>query len=384
MPREPEQSAGVFALIGPPSDSNHLYAAIDYYRGTKGLPPKRFSSHATLLKFLEWLPPFPGRIFEKLVTPAGVSVSGMHIWCPIMPEMVATMGQGDSFRKHVRNRVEEACRVAADRGATIISLGGFSSIAVVGHEEEISARIGVPVTSGNTFTASLTIAGIEGAVRATGRSFKDATVAMLGATGDIGQGVSRWLGRKVKRLIITARDKPRLEAFAKELRTRSEAEILSATDNHWAAQQADIVVAAAISTQPIISSDDVRPGTIICDVGYPKNVSIEMSDRSDVLTFLGGLSLPPWPFDFGYSSNLPSADVLYGCMSEAVVLACSGRSEVFSHGRGNITAESMDEIWKMARTHGFDVSPFFSARRLLKPEDLEPVLQAAQMKRSVL
>ena len=274
--------------------------------------------------------------------------------------------------------------MAAELGATIISLGGFSSIAVVGHEEEISARIGVPVTSGNTFTARLTIAGIEGAVAATGQTLDGATVAMLGATGDIGQGVSRWLGEKVERLIITARDTTRLEAFAEELRIRAKAEVVPVTDNHWAAQQADVVVAAAISTQPIIASDDVRPGTIVCDVGYPKNVSIEMSDRSDVLTFLGGLSLPPWPFEFGYSSNLPSADVLYGCMSEAVVLACSGRSEVFSHGRGNITTESMDEIWMLAQSHGFDVSPFFSARRLLHPEDLELVMRAAREYRSAL
>jgi fatty aldehyde-generating acyl-ACP reductase len=289
---------------------------------------------------------------------------------------VATMGEGSEFRRHLQERVIQACTVAGREGATIAALGAFSSIVVVGMEDVVAERSGIAVTSGNTFTARLTIAGVERAAELIGVSLPDARVAMLGASGDIGRGVCRWLAQEVGHLTMAARNLPRLEAFAEELRVGARATVEVSPDNREAVREADIVIGAAISPTPIIQAEDVQPGAIVCDVGYPKNISVEMDKRPDVFSFLGGMSRPPFVLDFGYNVNLPSFDVLYGCLSEAIVLALEGRAEIFSAGRGNILPEKMDEIWELAQKHGFDVAPFHSGSRALDADDVARVRSA--------
>jgi predicted amino acid dehydrogenase len=125
-----------------------------------------------------------------------------------------------------------------------------------------------------------------------------------------------------------------------------------------------------------VQAGEVKPGAVVCDVGYPKNVAAEMEGRRDVLAFGGGYAGLPVPLHFGYDIGLPCDEVLYGCFSESIVLALEGRNENFSTGRGGITAEKMEEIGAAALRHGFDVAPFYAGKRRLTDEDVEQVKEA--------
>ena len=373
MPLIASKKPGRFAIVGPPSDAKHLYSVIDWYRHGQ---PKRFSNRLTLLKLLEWLPPFKGAEFPELVSNAGVRVSGLHVWCPIMPEMVTTMDSNEHFKLHVKRRVFEACRVAGEEGATIVALGAFSSIAVVGSEERITTECGVGVTSGNAYTAALTLAGVKRAADAVGLDLEASSVAILGASGDIGRAVSRALAGTVRRLTLTARNLDRLHAFARELDGGWRTAICATGDNSLAAVQADIIIGTAISPQPLIGSDDVSPGTIVCDVGFPKNMTGQLEQRPDVFTFCGGLARPPFLLNFGYETNLPAKDVLYGCLSEAIILSLEGSNQNFSTGRGGITESDMQDITEAGRKHGFELAPFMAGHRLVGPDQIARVSEA--------
>ena len=359
-----------FAIVGPPSDLAHLHKVITYYRDGK---PKHFGSSKTLLSLLEWMPPYAGAKWPSLTSTAGVEVSGVHIWCPIMPEMAQTMKSQEEFKAHIKRRVLEACCMAADHGAQVVALGAFCSIAVVGMEEEISREAGVAVTSGNTLTAWLTVAGVEEAARRLELDLGTARVAMLGASGDIGRGVCRDLVGRVAHMTLTARNIPRLQRFADSLVSDCATPIEVTADNAAAVGDADIVIGAAISPTPLIHAEDLMPGAIVCDVGYPKNITAEAERRDDVLAFCGGLAAPPFEVDFGYDVNLPTTHELYGCLSEAIVLALEGRAENFSTGRGGITRTSMQEIGNAALYHGFDLAPFYAGYRRVTNEDIQRV-----------
>jgi predicted amino acid dehydrogenase len=367
---------GRFAMIGPPSDVEHLYAILDWYRKRS----KRFSSTTTLLKLLEWLPPFKSAEFDHLVSACGRETSGFLVVCPVLSEMVSSMEGESAFREHLLKRIYESCRMAAENGGRIAALGAFTSIAMIGREELLSTETGIAVTSGNSLTSWLTVRGIERAASSVGIELSEARVAVVGASGDIGRGVCQWLSRRVAGLTLSARRLGPLEEFATQLRREGTAVVGVTSDNGEAVSAADIVVTVAISTVPVIRGDDVRPGTVVCDVGYPKNVGEELESREDVLAFSGGYAKLPFALDFGHEMKLPAQDILYGCLSEAIVLSLDGRYECFSKGRGEITQEKMEEIGNAALRHGLDVAPFYVGRRLVSREAIERVAEARRVR----
>jgi predicted amino acid dehydrogenase len=52
--------------------------------------------------------------------------------------------------------------------------------------------------------------------------------------------------------------------------------------------------------------------------------------------------------------------VVHGCMLEGGVLAMAGRFEAFSTGRGRITPDRVEEMWKLAGTCGVSLAPLFN------------------------
>jgi len=365
-------------LIGPPADVEHLYSIIEWYRNTQH---KRFSSLHTLLKLTEWLPPFKTVDFPGIRSVTGTTVDGIMIFCPIMVEMVAAMRDEGSFKEHSQRRVLEACMLASKEGGSIVALGAFTSIAVVGAEDAISDRAGIAVTSGNTLTAWLTVQGIANAAQDMDLDLAEARVAVIGASGDIGRGVCAYLADKVAEVTLTARRLPQLQEFAAQLRPQARGKVNTTGDNHAAARDADIIVTTAISSAPIIGTKDVKAGAIVCDVGYPKNISAQLEEREDVLAFSGGLAKTPFTLDFGWDPKLPANDVLYGCFSEAIVLSMEGIASNYSKGRGDISMEKMQEIGRAAKRHGFVPALYYAGRSKLKPERVD---SAREFRRAAL
>jgi len=356
-----------FCLIGHPFSIDHLYRYLKYRKPNLKKPRREL-----LLKLFEWTPPFNERQVE--ITSPHNTVYGNIIVCPLLPEMVQHNNQSH-FRSLCIEKVIAALKLAADQGARISGLGGFTSIADGDQGKLVASKVpGIAVTSGNTLTAMAAVDGVIFASKMLGLKLSESTVAVIGASGDIGTACCRFLVKRVRRLVLTSRLSFNLLKIANELKQYKKAEIIVEKENKKAVSQANIVITAASSVAPIFHQRDFKPGTIVCDVGYPKNIFIDYRiEKSDIFLFSGGLLRSPVPVIMPYDVGLPNPNVLYGCWCEAIVLALERRYESFSLGRGLITPERMQLIWELAKKHGFRRAPFFFGEEIWTEEQIDRI-----------
>ena len=223
----------------------------------------------------------------------------------------------------------------------------------------------------------MTIDGVEEAAKLMERDLNQATLTIIGGTGDIGSACARVFSSRVKKLIITGRTKENLRCLKAELSKKGTAKIIETTDNKSAVKAADIVIASASASASIIHIEWFKPGAIVCDVGYPKNVSYGFNSRQDIFVFSGGLAKSPTPLNFPIDVGLPSPETLYGCFAEAIILALEKRYEQFSLGRGNITEQKIEEIRQLGQKHGFETADFFWGHDRIDEARIEKIKKAS-------
>ena len=354
-----------FAVIGHPYNLQHLIRYFKYFKPDFELPSQEF-----LMKVFELAPAYRAQTLEHFKSITGREVHGYFIMCPIIP--VALILSPD----RVIEKVIQACKVAEQLGAGIATLGGVTSIAGEQFGRMLTTQVHVPITTGNTFTVAMVIEGIEKAARLMGLDLAKAHVTVIGGTGDIGSACARILAERVEEITITSRSEKNLSEAERVLSYYGKAQIRTNRDNNEAVKNADVVIAAASSTSSIVDIQCIKPGAIVCDVGYPKNISYTTCDRSDILIFSGGTCSLPSEFDTGFDIGLPSSKVLYGCFAEAILLELEERYENFSWGKGNITPDRVTLIRDIGKKHGFEVAPFFWGNKLVPDSEIENILKA--------
>ena len=128
--------------------------------------------------------------------------------------------------------------------------------------------------------------------------------------------------------------------------------------------EADVVICAASLTSPSLLLGRIAPDAIVCDAGYPKNLSPRQMAHAKVFfgglgQITGGLRFRP---DFqGILNRHPFPDVVHGCLLEGMALALEQRFEPFSQGRGFITPERVTEIETISARHGIFLAPLYNA-----------------------
>jgi predicted amino acid dehydrogenase/ribosome-associated toxin RatA of RatAB toxin-antitoxin module len=361
-----EKIAG-FGIIGHPYNFHHLEKCFQVFNPDVKVPSREFLSQLFSLS-----PAFKMYDILDFKSRTSQTVNGCFVVATFIPDMI----EKDVWA--VFSKVVKACKIAEKHGVGIVTLGGFTSIVAERIGQEIIHEVDVPVTTGNTFTAAMVIDGVLKAAELLNIDVREAKIAIVGGTGDIGSACARVLSEKARQLTITGRTKANLKMISAELARKRRAKIIAATDNFRAVKDADIIIAAASASSAILDIDWFKPGAVICDVGYPKNISYQDTPRQDILIFSGGLSSSPtslsYPID--YSLGLPSKDTIYGCFAEGIILALEKRYENFSFGRGNITSEKIDEIRDLGKRHGFEVSDFYWGDRLVDSWGLEKIKDA--------
>jgi len=101
--------------------------------------------------------------------------------------------------------------------------------------------------------------------------------------------------------------------------------------------------------------------------------------RKDIFVFSGGLCSTPSPFSLGFDIGLPTANILYGCFAEAIILSLEGRYESFSRGKMKISLEQIQWMEQAAAKHGFSMAPFFWGDRLMTEETVKNVLNRTKV-----
>jgi predicted amino acid dehydrogenase len=261
-------------------------------------------------------------------------------------------------------RVRGAAAYAIHAGAKIVSLGGFSSILIEGNFDQLPERRDTAFTTGNTLTVAFIVQGIEKMCALQGRDLQRSTLLIVGATGDVGSGCARCLGPGVRRVQLYARNVERLRRLAAELQADG-VQVEIATDLQQFSAEADIVICAASLASSSLLLGRIAPDAIVCDAGYPKNLS-PTAEMLGAKVFFGGLGQVAGGLSFapdfrGVLNRHPFPDVVHGCLLEGMALALEGRFEPFSHGRGFITPERVEEMETIAARHGIYLAPLYNA-----------------------
>jgi predicted amino acid dehydrogenase len=143
---------------------------------------------------------------------------------------------------------------------------------------------------------------------------------------------------------------------------------------------ADLILTVTSATTSIIEPEHLKPGTVVCDVARPRDVSIRVAKvRDDVLVIEGGMVEVPGPVDFHFNFGFPPGKS-YACMAETMVLALEGRFQDYSVGK-HISLDQVNEIGGLAAKHGFRLSGFRSFERAVTDEHIERVRERAQAQR---
>jgi len=343
-----------FALIG---HQESWRSAADVLAVLRGAERARLPDEE-IREIFPWIPPRAVCNVE-IASATGAKARGLYIDCFIPPDRLDC----DYLHDNV-GRVRAAAACAINRGARIVSLGGFSSILIEGNFDQLPERSGTVFTTGNTLTVAFIVQGIRKMCALDGREISKSTLLIIGATGDVGSGCARCLTPFVKRVMLCARNAERLRTLAAELEADgSEVEIATRLDQLPFA--ADIVICAASLASPSLRLGRIAPEAIICDAGYPKNLN-PRGDMTDARVFFGGLGQIAGGLSFmpdfkGVLNRHPFLDVAHGCLLEGMALALARRFEPFSQGRGLITRERVEEIEAVAALHGIHLAPFFNA-----------------------
>ncbi len=344
-----------FALIG---HQESWRSAADVLAVLRGVERARLPDEE-IREIFPWIPPRAVCNVE-VASATGAKARGLYIDCFIPPDRLDCEYVHDNL-----GRVRAAAACAINRGARIVSLGGFSSILIEGNFDHLPDRNDTIFTTGNTLTVAFIVQSIRKMCALEGREICRSTLLIVGATGDVGSGCARCLAPFVKRVTLCARNAERLRTLAAELEGYG-TKVEIATHLEHVPFEADIVICAASLASASLSLGRIAPEAIVCDAGYPKNLNARgKMDGARVFfgglgQISGGLSFMP---DFkGVLNRHPFPDVAHGCLLEGMVLALARRFEPFSQGRGFITRDRVEEIETLAALHGVHLAPLYNAQ----------------------
>ncbi|MGI0487574.1 long-chain acyl-[acyl-carrier-protein] reductase [Pantanalinema rosaneae CENA516] len=289
----------------------------------------------------------------RVTSITGQTIEGKYVESCFLPEMLAARRIKAATRK-----VINAMAHAQKHGINITALGGFSSIIFENFNlEQITQVRNVLLdfqrfTTGNTHTAYIICRQVEQAAAQLDIDLSKATVAVCGATGDIGSAVCRWLNVRtdVEDLLLIARNRERLQDLQAEL---GRGKIM---DLQEALPQADIVVWVASMPKGVeIDPAVLKPTCLLIDGGYPKNLGTKIQ-RDGVVVLNGGIVEHSLDIDWKIMSivnmDVPARQ-LFACFAESMLLEFEKWHTNFSWGRNRITVEKMDQIGQVSVKHGF-------------------------------
>ncbi|MDP9152065.1 MAG: aminotransferase class III-fold pyridoxal phosphate-dependent enzyme, partial [Myxococcota bacterium] len=399
-----EQADGHFAFIVHMLDGQSL---VDFDRSLARLPASSLNELA--VRFEDSVKPFAcSRV--RIQSPDGRAAIGDFISLPKTAAQLLRLSPEEAQRD-----VAAAVQLCKDRGAKIVGLGGYTS--VVAQNLRGLLKLGVPLTTGNSYTVVSAIDAAVEAARLTGRKLEKSRAVIVGGGGSIGSALASLLAERVASLVLVSREsdsaamrsryavivarmirhlaRRRLQgsrfpggSLAYQLSTLSCGEDLAQGDGRmrltesaerlvlqqaedlpirWttdlasAVGQADLLFLATSSPEELIKSHMVQSGTIICDLSRPANVGDDLFERDDVLVIDGGIvEIPGRPslgFNFGLASGLA-----YACMAETMLLGLERRYENTSLGR-DLQEGTLDLLRSLASKHGFRLAQLRSRQR---------------------
>jgi predicted amino acid dehydrogenase len=333
-------------------------------------------------KLMAHAPPFVYSHVTGITSPTGAEVEGWLITVGGTPKEL--MAHDPEF---TYSRLLAAADMAQKLGAQIMGLGAFTK--VVGDAGvTVAKRAPLPITTGNSYSASGALWAAHDAVRRLGIAEVDSKghikgkAMVVGATGAIGSVCARLLAMAADELWLVSIEPAKLLALKADIERedpRATIYVGAEADEHIADMDV-IVTATSGAGKKVLDIMKVKPGAVITDVARPLDLSAEdVAKRPDVLVIESGeIELPGDPQMKGI--GLPKG-VAYACLAETIVLALEGRYETFTVGR-NIEWEKVKEIYRLGLKHGMKLAEISGVNGVYTDADLATIRELALARRA--
>ena len=303
----------------------------------------------------------------------GKEIKGWFIACPLTPRRMLELPAWLVYRKIIQtgNKAERM-------GAHMLGLGAFTS--VVGDGGLTVARaLDIPVTTGDSYTVAIAVDAIREAARRMDIDLPGATVAVVGASGAIGKIAAALLAREAGEVYLIGRRRHALEAVQARLVSQGSRAVVRVSTEMRDLRHAQLVLTVTSALDTIIEPEHLQPGSVVCDVARPRDVSARVAAaRDDVLVIDGGMVEVPGSVDFHFDFGFPSGKA-YACMAETMALTLESRFEDYTIGKA-LSLAKVEEIAHIASKHGFRLSGFRSFEKPVTAEHIARVRALAQQR----
>ena len=326
---------------------------------------------------MAYTPPFVYSKVTGIKSPTGVEAEGWLIALGGTPKQMLSHSPEFTYK-----RLLQAAKMAKRMGAQVMGLGAFTK--VVGDAgKTVTRQAEIPITTGNSYSASGALWAAADAVRRMGlikiekgKKIKGKTM-VFGATGAIGSVCCRLLAWAFDEVYMVGRNTAKLLALKRAILKEVpgiKVHISTRSDKYLGDMDV-IVTATSGAGKAILDITKVKPGCVITDVARPLDLSPEdVAKRPDVLVIESGeIELPGNPEM--KNIGLPPK-VAFACLAETIVLALEGRFESFTVGR-DIEWEKVSEIYKLGHKHGMKLAAISGVNGVYSDEDIARVKRLA-------
>ncbi|WP_435592921.1 aminotransferase class III-fold pyridoxal phosphate-dependent enzyme [Nocardia sp. bgisy118] len=296
----------------------------------------------------------PFELTRQLISsPTGATVEVCLIAVPISAEQIVEC-QRSGHRAWPRDLVLEAVEQAIALGATVIGLGGYTSIVTNASRDVVEDA--VTVTSGNSLTAACAYDVVVGELARLEPGRR--RVGILGALGNIGAVMAEMIAPHAEAITLVGRpgSAGRLRRVADRLTSAAPA-VIEVSEDLAALRDCHVVLTATNSALPLVTADLLAADhpVLVCDLAVPGDVDPAVAERPNITLVSGGRmtlplgQTPPFP-----ETGLPPG-VVYACMAETVLLGFEPGTASPSYG-------------------GLTVAGVHAARELAARHEVRPVL----------
>jgi len=291
-------------------------------------------------------------------------------WYIFMPHYTKEIFKSSKLRE---NKLLQAGKLARSLGAKFAGMAGLVASFSKGGNFLAENIKGIGFTTGHAFTIANIYDITKSIIKGVSLDISKSKVAIVGAAGSIGSGVSKLIAvNNVKEILLvdmalaSSRDKlVKLEYVLKKINKNIAIKLSTTVDD---VVNYDILIVATNAITSIIRSRHLKKGAIIIDDSFPKNVSRSIiRERDDIILLEGGVAQFLHKHNVYVARNMPdllelsisklvSCKQAYGCLCETFILAAYGHKG--NYGLGDADPKLAKDIWQKGQIVGVTSATF--------------------------
>ncbi len=365
-PFEPDKRVNRFAYLVYPLSREYLKKI----KAVEILSEISPASLETVEKAMAYSPPFVYSKVSGIKSPTGVEAEGWLISLGETPEQMQAHSPEFTMKK-----ILKAALKAKELGAQVMGLPMLSK-SLHKASIDVGKHAALPITTGNSYTASTALWATAEAVRQMGlttlkkRKILKAKAMVIGSTGDVGSICSHLVATAFEEVVLVSRNMAKLLTLQDIIKTEKPGvKVVVATRAERYLESMDVIVMASSNARESVDIMRVKPGCVITDITRPMIfTSKEVAKRQDVLVITGGEILLPGNNIEMKDIDLPK-NIVYAGLAETIILSLEGRFEQFSQG-SKTQWDKVKEIYKLGLKHGMKLASISGVDGVLSSEDI--------------